>query len=231
MECTEFRELMEADPATTDPRADEHAHSCAACQAYAARLRASERLINAALRFDVAALQANVQQQRNPAPRWRFTAIAGTAAALVAAVVIWSLVRPVPNGGVLAADVAQHWHHEPQSWVVTNAQISPNDIHGALKNAAQIDLAAVGPVTYATSCFFRGHWVPHLVVQGQAGPIMVLLLPDEPVAGPQPVTLAEQGLVGVIVPHGRGSVALLANAAEPLEQVQQNLVEAVEWSI
>ena len=79
MECTEFRELMEADPAATDPRAGIPNRPFRP----RTRLRASERLINAALRFDVAALQANVQQQRNPAPRWRFTAIAGTAAALV----------------------------------------------------------------------------------------------------------------------------------------------------
>jgi hypothetical protein len=157
--------------------------------------------------------------------------MAGTAAAVLAVVAIWALVRPVAVTGSLALDVAAHWHHEPYSWVVTNDRVSDGDLQGVLKNAAFLDAEKLGPITYASSCFFRGHWVPHLVVQGQAGPIMVLLLPDEPVAAIQQVSIPEEGLTGVIVPHGRGSVALLGNSAELLAPVEKNLVEAVEWSI
>jgi hypothetical protein len=194
-------------------------------------VQAAERLIGPALRFDVQEFHSHLKDRQKPVTRQRFTAIAGTAAALVAVIAVWALVGPFGNGGALASDVADHWHHEPYSWVVTDVQVSNSDLEGALKNAAQLDLARLGPITYASSCFFRGHWVPHLVVQGQTGPIMVLLMPDEQVEGPESVAIPEQGLAGVILPHGRGSVALLGNVAEPMEPLQQNLVEAVEWSI
>lgn len=230
MECTEFRELIGADPAAGDPLAEEHLRSCSACRAYAERLHASERLISQALRFDVQALQQNFELQRRAPKQRRLTMLAGTAAALVAVIALWALLRPA-GGGALAADVAEHWYHEPQSWVVTDARVSNASLESVLRDTAQLDMDRLGPVTYVQSCFFRGHWVPHLVVQGQAGPIMVLLLPDEAVQSAELVTIPEQSLEGVIVPHGRGSVAILGHAAEPMQPVQQNLLDAVEWSI
>jgi len=231
MECTQFRQLIETDPAIADPQADQHEQSCSACDAYARRVRAAERLIGPALRFDVEALNRQVVQHKRPAGRSRLTAIAGTAAAFLAVVAIWAVMRPADVSATLALDVADHWHHEPYSWVVTDARVSDSDLQGVLRNAARVDVARMGPITYASLCFFRGHWVPHLVVQGQTGPIMVLLLPDEPVRNSQRVAIPEQRLTGVIVPHGRGSVALLGNSAEPMEPLEKNLVEAVEWSI
>ena len=231
MECTEFRELIGADPAGLDARAEQHRKSCPACKAYAERLAASEQLINEALRFDVKALQREVERRRHPQTRQRFTAIAGVAAALVAVVAIWALVRPVGNGGALAADVAEHWHHEPHSWQVTDVSVPDFALRAVLAGKARLDLKQLGPVTYVASCPFRGHIVPHLVVQGQAGPVMILLLPEEAVDGIEAVTLEEEGLSGVIVPHGRGSVAILGAAAEPMAPLQKSLVNAVEWSI
>ncbi len=231
MECTEFRQLIGADPAGSDPRAEEHARSCSACQAYAQRLRASEELIGTALRFDVQELKSNAELQRRRPAHQRLWAIAGTAAAVVAVVAIWALVRPSGEDGALVADVAEHWFHEPYSWVVTDVSVPEAKLRDVVANKARLDLARLGSITYATSCFFRGRWVPHLVVQGQAGPIMVLLLPDEPLGEAERVSIPEQGLAGVIVPHGSGSVAILGTAAEPMEPVQKSLLEAVEWSI
>ena len=231
MECTQVRELIGADPAATPAAAEEHLQACPACNAYAQRLRASEQLIHEALRFDVGALQRQVALQQQPRHRPRWAAVSGVAAALVAVVAIWALVRPVGNGGALAADVAEHWYHEPYSWVVTDVSVADARLAEVVQDTAKLNLTDLGPVTYVQSCLFRGHLVPHLVVQGQAGPIMVLLLPDEAVDGPEPIAIPEQGLAGVIVPHGAGSIAILGSADEPMEPVQKDLVAAVEWSI
>ncbi|HSG64964.1 MAG TPA: hypothetical protein VLD39_08185, partial [Gammaproteobacteria bacterium] len=89
MDCSDFRELIGADPAQLDPAGVEHERSCPACAAYAQRLRASEGLITAALRFDVAAARA----QRTPAvgrAAARHGRIWALAAALaVAAIGLW----------------------------------------------------------------------------------------------------------------------------------------------
>lgn len=231
MECTQVRELIGADPATSDAVAEEHLKACPACTAYAQRLRASEQLIGEALRFDVGALRQQVALQQQPRRRPPWAAVSGVAAALLAVIAIWALLRPVGNGGPLAADVAEHWYHEPYSWVVTDVSVSDARLAEVVKDTAKLNWAGLGPVTYVQACLFRGHLVPHLVVQGQAGPIMVLLLPHEAVEGAEPLEIPEQGLAGVIVPHGPGSIAILGSADEPLESAQKNLVAAVEWSI
>ena len=231
MECKEFRQLIGADPAGTDLRAEQHRDSCPACKAYAERLIASEGLINRALRFDVQALKQQVELQRQPKRTNRFAAFGGAAAAMIAAVAVWVLVQPVGDSGALAADVAEHWHHEPYSWQVTDVSVPDFALRAVLAGKARLDLQQLGPVTYVASCPFRGHIVPHLVVQGQAGPVMILLLPEEAVNSIEAVTLEEEGLSGVIVPHGGGSVAILGAAAEPMAPLQKSLVNAVEWSI
>ena len=86
-------------------------------------------------------------------------------------------------------------------------------------------------MSYAHSCFVRGEWVPHLVVQGERGPVMLLLLPHERVTEPVPLELPEEGLAGVIVPLGEGSVAIMGETDESMEPIRERLNAAVEWSI
>jgi hypothetical protein len=101
----------------------------------------------------------------------------------------------------------------------------------ALGADAAIDLARLDVVSYARSCLVNGRWVPHLVVQGETGPVMVLLLAREPLAQPQPLDLPAENLRGAIVPVGGGSIAILGQDGETLEAMQQALAEAVEWTI
>jgi hypothetical protein len=70
-----------------------------------------------------------------------------------------------------------------------------------------------------------------LVVQGEAGPVMVLLLSREILAETMPLDLAAEGLRGLILPLGEGSVAILGDDAEDLQSVQEDIAGAVEWTI
>ena len=56
MNCEQFTEQMCIDPATTEPALLAHERECASCAAFAARARAAEKLIHAALRLDPARL-------------------------------------------------------------------------------------------------------------------------------------------------------------------------------
>jgi hypothetical protein len=67
------------------------------------------------------------------------------------------------------------------------------------------------------------------VVQGAAGPAMVLLLPDEPLAREQ--RLDEEGLHGVLVPVGTGSIAIVAQDPRAIEAVRQQVTRAVALGI
>lgn len=235
MDCKTVRERIEADPAHLDQASAEHTEQCAACTAFAERVRNAEWMIHEALRFDVAALKRRVAGK--PARRrvvvQRRTVWKSVAAMLVVGVAVWFgiAVRPVVDNGSLVAEILEHWYEEPQSWVQTDVRISPASLEEVLNGQADVDMTGLGLLSYAQSCLVRGEWIPHLVVQGERGPIMLLLLPHESVTDPVPLELPEEGLSGVIVPLGEGSVAVMGEEGEPLEPIRERLAAAVEWSI
>jgi Protein of unknown function (DUF3379) len=82
-------------------------------------------------------------------------------------------------------------------------------------------------VMYAHSCYFRGHFVPHLVVSTAQGPITVIVLPDEKVK--QRTNFHEDGMSGVISPAPHGSIAVLAQGDANVDAVAQQLQQSVRW--
>ena len=239
MDCKQVRERIESDPAVLEQDYADHTEQCEACNAYAERLRNAEALIHEALRFDVSVLKHRVEAQAaGPAHNraWQKSYV-GVAAVMVVGLAVW-LGRGIglseqPSGdySALVAEVAAHWYEEPDSWVQTDVRISPASLQEVILGKAEIDISRLGELSYAMSCFVRGEWVPHLVMQGSNGPVMLLLLPHEAVTGPQPLDLPEEGLSGTIVPLGEGSVAIMGERNEPLEVIRERLDAAVEWSI
>jgi len=235
MDCTLIRERIEADPAHLDDAAVAHLQECAACSAYADRVNTAERLINEALRFDVSALKDNAAEPPADEPlfvRYR-AAFGGVAAALVVGLSVWfgTTLSPSTDSAELVAEVVQHWYEEPDSWVQTDVQVSEAALEQVVSGQAEIDITQLGLLSYAQSCFVRGEWVPHLVMQGEQGPVMLLLLPHESVDEPLPLKLPDEGLSGVIVPHGEGSIAIMGEDSEPMPPIQNRLGDSVEWSI
>ncbi|MGI9259144.1 MAG: DUF3379 family protein [Gammaproteobacteria bacterium] len=235
MDCTLVRERIEADPAHLDDAAVAHLQECAACSAYADRVNNAERLINEALRFDVSALKDKAAKStvaESLFVRYRFS-LGGVAAALVVGLSVWfgTSIAPSTDSAELVAEVVQHWYEEPGSWVQTDVQVSAASLEQVVSGQVEIDLTELGLLSYAQSCFVRGEWVPHLVMQGEQGPVMLLLLPHESVDEPLPLALPDEGLSGVIVPHGEGSIAIMGEDSEPLPPIQDRLGDSVEWSI
>ena len=74
----------------------------------------------------------------------------------------------------------------------------------------------------------NGKKIPHLVMQGEQGPVTILLLPDEAVDAPVPIE--GQGINGIILPVGDGSVAIIGERNEKLEAIEKNVVNSVTWS-
>ena len=235
MDCKTVRDSVEADPAQLDRECAEHLEACDACAAYADRVRSSEWLIHEALRFDVAALKRRAGRRstgRLTVLRRR-TVWMSVAAASVAGLALWFGVNvgPVAGDDPLLAAVVQHWYEEPHSWERTDVQISPASLEAVVSGRAAVDMNRLGLLSYAQSCLVRGEWVPHLVLQGERGPVMVLLLPHERVAEPLPLALPAEGLSGMILPLGEGSVAVMGEAGESIERLRERISAAVEWTI
>ncbi|HEX7373415.1 MAG TPA: DUF3379 family protein, partial [Steroidobacteraceae bacterium] len=84
-----------------------------------------------------------------------------------------------------------------------------------------------GLVSYVMSCKFRGHTVPHLVVQTATGPVTVLVLRDEKVT--RTVTFHAQGYSGTLVHSGPGGLAVIGTSDAQVAEAAARVNAALEW--
>ena len=220
MICEDARLLIGADPDAAGGELEEHLRGCAGCR----EAREEMRRLNADIRR---ALEQppplRVARPRRAAPAWRGYALAASVVlATAVALGVW-LLRPTDS---LASEVVAHVQGEPDSWLST-LKVSPGALDHALKaSGVGLDLTS-DRIVYARSCWFRGHYVPHLVVQTTHGPATVLLLRHEHVTAPD--DFHEGGMTGVIVPAGDGSIAVLARGKTRMDDVAGELRQEVHW--
>ena len=82
------------------------------------------------------------------------------------------------------------------------------------------------PVVYASACWFRGHFVPHMVVTTKNGPVTVIILKNETIPAEQ--QFSENGYSGLLVPARTGSVAVLSRTPMQLDEPAREVVRALE---
>lgn len=168
-----------------------------------------------------------------PPRRARWPAMVALAASLVLAAGAWFGLRTElsrQDVSPLAPEIIAHIRHEPAALVVTASTVSREAFEGVLRGGRAALAGPVGQVSYAKLCPFRGRMVAHFVVQGEHGPVTVMLLPEEDVAAP--TAIEEDGFMGTLVPvEGGGSVAIVGEPDEPLEEIRDRLLQAVRWSI
>jgi hypothetical protein len=227
--CDEIRRRLLSEPKRRHSEVIEHLATCAACSAYAQSLQHFEGRVERALRVDLPSSGASnvtelapAPQRRRAVPRW--LAVAASVLIATGAVSLW-LSWPEP---VLARDVVDHIEHEPDSWSTGTIPATDTRLSSVLSDAG-VQLKADSPaVSYARSCLFRGHVVPHLVVQMPQGPVTVMILSHENV--PSAVQFDEEGYHGMIVPvDGHGSVAVIMRAHEDLASISQALMRDLIW--
>jgi hypothetical protein len=128
----------------------------------------------------------------------------------------------------LADEIVAHLDHEPYSLRVTDKPVSDR----RLAKVVPADVASMnhdaGPITYAQTCVINGKEIPHLVIQGERGPVTILLLPDESID--DAVQLDGESINGVLLPVGGGSIAIIGERDEELGKIQQNVMNSVTWS-
>jgi len=257
MDCARYKNSILADPRDTDPELHEHRASCGACNQYTERLLRFESRLGRALRVDVpvpaaaagvdayapvpakAPFSGNVVSLRGKSPRraagartYRKGWLAIAASVLLGftvAGVLW-LAAPGPS---LAADVVTHMAEEPEAWRRTDVPVPETHLNQVLRESHLRLVSGAGMVSYANSCRFRGHQVPHLVIQTGSGPVTVMVLVHESASGPQPFD--EHGYRGVIVPvAGHGSLAVLTRggATDPaaILRIAARVLDSIVWT-
>ena len=215
-----YRRALLAAPQNDDAELREHLEACFECRAYRARLLKFESRLERALHLEI----------REPVARLRRNQFALAASVVLALFVAGAVWLAVPRQSLAAAVVA-HVADEPQSWN-TRAAVPDPKLAAVLADAHMHLSPAAGQVSYASSCEFRGHVVPHLVVQSPSGPATVMVLVHESAASQ--VQFDEHGYHGVIVPvPGHGSIALLMRDSDSrmqdVEAIASQVRQAIVW--
>jgi hypothetical protein len=65
-------------------------------------------------------------------------------------------------------------------------------------------------------------------MQGEHGPVTILLMPDEMISDPQVIT--GESVNGVILPVGDGSIAIFGEREESLDRIERKVLDSVAWS-
>ena len=241
MNCEDFKKAIAAEPQATFEGGAEHVAACESCTAFMAEMQALDARIAGALAIDVPELRLpdlpdieedNVvnmpfqRKGRKSMPLW----IGMAASFALAAVIGIQLIGTDPAGEYsLSEEILAHLDHEPGALRATNVAVSEDRLSRVVNPSVGTMDRDVGLVTYAQSCIINGKTVPHLVIQGEKGPVTLLLMPDEMVDGA--ITLDGEGVNGVILPVGNGSVAIIGERDEALGQIEQRVIDSVEWSI
>ena len=170
---------------------------------------------------NVAALPA---RKRSTTPLW--FAIAATV--VLASSIALRMSGVFTTYDSLADEVLAHLDHEPAALQVTDVAVSDERLQRAVPANLAVFNRGDALVTYASPCKINGKTVPHLVIQGQYGPITILLMPGEEVAETTPLDGAN--VHGVIIPVGDGSIAIVGAREEVLEPIRENILESVTWT-
>lgn len=233
MNCIEFRRQHDIDPRCRDEPFMLHKRDCASCADFAARAAKLEYKLDAALRVPLPENLASrilLKQSFHAAGRWsRVSRIGlGVAASVLLSVVVGISIWVSRDGPTLDREVVR-LIDEAEHALVPVVPVALQQIRASLKPVG-IDLTReIGVVTFASPCVVRGKLAGHLVLRGEKAPISILMMPNESLA--ERLDVDERDSVGVVVPSGRGAIAIVGARGEPLEAIENLLRNAVRWSV
>ena len=218
MSCEQARLQIGADPSGSAAGLEEHLRDCTQCQQFREEMRTLDANIHRALEQP----PGWVGTPRRTTT-WRPWALAASVLlAMLAVLSVW-LLRP---SDTLAREIVAHVQQEPDSWLAQQ-HVDAQGINEALRGAGvSLDITS-DRITYAQSCWFRDHYVPHLVVQTAQGPVTVMILRNQRVSGRR--TFHEAGMSGVIVPAPQGSIAVLTRGDANVDALAAQMQQDVRW--
>jgi len=163
-------------------------------------------------------------RRRSLAPWW----FAAAATVVLATSITLRMSGVFTTHDSLVDQVLAHVDKEPGSLRVTDTPISDGELASAVPAKFAVFDRNESLITYAMPCTINGNEAPHLVIQGQHGPVTIILMPEEGVAEATP--FEGENVNGIIVPVGDGSIAIIGAREEALEPIQKRVLGSVTWT-
>ncbi len=228
MNCIDVRRQLLTDPSSKATALREHVQSCTACREFVEGLADFEQALDSSLSVPVPEGLSSrillrqrlaVQQSRR---RAQWLAMAASLL-LVLGVVLVQLDFAQPElDTIVLSHINDELHHLSDRHNVDmerlNKLLQP---HGA-------QVAGLNrPVHYAGACPMRRHDGAHLVVGGSNGPVTILIMPGEYVE--KRSSLKDERFQGVIIPTENGSMAIVGEDPQQVEEVEQELQRSLRF--
>jgi hypothetical protein len=234
MNCDDYRKAISAEP-SFDGGAG-HIAGCESCRQYREEILALDARIARALAIEVPPIEmpelhhvetdkvTSIGHRRQLAPAAWF-AVAATL--VLGAFLGVRLFDGGAGGGSLPEQILAHLPHESFAVKVSDVAVPADRLRAVVApDIARFDSGSA-LITYAQTCEINGRDVPHLVMQGKNGPVVIILMPEEEVNAALP--FGDGDVQGVILPVGGGSIAIVGGQGESFDDVERTILNSVTW--
>ena len=230
MNCLEFRRQHDIDPRTTERAFNEHKQRCEACAAFFARGAKLEQKLHAALKVPVPEnLASRVLLKHSFEPTNRRRLVSWVSMALAASLTLaLALAFHFSDRPPSLDEAVVSLINEAEHALLPNTPVDLRRIREALMPVGVELVTEIGVVTFASPCVLRGKLAGHIVLRGEKSHISVLFMPNESIDARLSFNRGES--VGIVVPRGRGSIAIVGAPGEPLEAVESLVRRSLQWS-
>ena len=158
--------------------------------------------------------------------RYRYFSLAASVVLVLIMTYIYQPEVGIKPHETLTASILEHIYHELDH-LQEQQNKSLAQVNTLLSDIGVNMSVLVGDVNYLGSCDIANKKGVHMVVQGSIGPITVMVLPDISVSDKQ--IISDKRFRGLIVPKGKGSIAIVGEKSESLLLLQEKLVAHMRW--
>jgi len=226
--CMDLRREKLADPKRLSAAADGHLSECAACRRFAQGIDTMEmratQVLNVAVPEGLSE-RVLMRVHRGEKRPWRLWAVA---AAFVFSFGI-GMVQWQPRPHTDYAKFAiEHVMHEPQSFT-EHRLADPSQFRLVMANFGGTVKAPIGKVSYMRMCPVPNGTGWHIVLQTEAGPATLLLIPGKDISD-EVIEAKFGGLTARALPGGQGYYAIVAETPAIVDAVEKLMDERVRWN-
>ncbi len=233
MNCLEIRRLLLADPMSQQASVGEHLSECEECARFAKHLNSFESGLSRASKVDAPEGLASriLLRQRLLAEQNRRKRI-GMATAATFLLGLVAVMGGFITNGMFGSDpasleqvVLQHVNDELHH-LQDHKNLSVQQLNSVLKrHGTELSALPGRTINYAGACPIRKNQGAHVIVDSATGPVTVLFMPGEFVKHRS--KLNDKRFQGVIIPTRQGSMAIIAEDPQQIEQLEHELAKQI----
>lgn len=226
MDCLSYRREVLQDPQSQAAQLVGHRNGCAVCARFTQELQQFEQSMRDAMQIDAPEglasriiLHQQLAQRQPRKPVW----LALAASVLLTVMLVFAFY---PAQVSLQQVVLNHVNGELKH-LHDQHNVSVSKLNQILLTQGTQIKQLTRTVNYAGACPIRDYKGTHMVLQGKRGVITVLLMPKEYTQGRQ--SFRDERFQGVIVPTNNGSMAIVAEDPQEINELEQELKQQLEF--